>query len=64
MAAKEGRCCDCNYEGAEETPCSGRADKTHCVHWWDVDEDHDSPESRWARGELSDIGYWILKGHD
>ena len=31
----DGRCCDCGYEGHEETECPKREDKTHCEHWWD-----------------------------
>jgi len=30
-----GKCCDCGYEGAEETTCPKREDGSHCVHWWD-----------------------------
>ena len=32
---KPGKCCSCGYEGAEETECPSREDKTHCPHWWD-----------------------------
>ena len=32
---KNGRCCCCGYEGAQETECPNRNDKTHCVHWED-----------------------------
>jgi hypothetical protein len=38
--AKNGVCCSCGFSGEEETECSVRPDRTHCVHWW---EGPDSP---------------------
>ena len=34
-----GVCCGCGYDGEDETPCVGRSDGTHCVHWWDGPDD-------------------------
>ena len=39
VPATPGVCCDCGYEGREETPCTKREDGTHCEHWWDGDGD-------------------------
>ncbi len=36
--ATPGRCCSCGYNGAEETLCHERTDRTHCVHWWDAED--------------------------
>lgn len=32
---KDGVCCDCGNTKPQETPCPKRKDKTHCVHWWE-----------------------------
>ena len=39
MGERDGTCCSCGYKGKEETPCLGRIDKIHCVHWWDGPND-------------------------
>jgi hypothetical protein len=41
----DGTCCSCGYNGAEDTPCQAREDRTHCEHWWD------GPEERVDAGE-------------
>ena len=35
-------CCNCGYNGIEETECPGSDDKMHCECWWD--EWHDNNE--------------------
>ena len=35
LSVPGGTCCSCGYDGQEETECPKRADRTHCVHWWD-----------------------------
>ena len=34
----DGVCCACGYDGDEETACMEREDKTHCVHYYEVEE--------------------------
>jgi len=41
---KNGKCCNCGYEGTEETPCPEREDQTHCVHWWDGPNEEQADE--------------------
>ncbi len=36
-----GTCCGCGYTDEDETPCTGRKDGIHCVHWWE------GPEEEW-----------------
>jgi hypothetical protein len=36
---KDGVCCSCGYSGNEQTKCQKREDRTHCVHWWEVEEE-------------------------
>ena len=39
IEGKDGVCCSCGYTGDVETPCNPRIDKTHCVHWWEGEEE-------------------------
>lgn len=55
---KNGVCCACGYDGDEETPCPNRDDATHCVHWWEADDDDDedldlmnAPDLDWDESE-------------
>ena len=39
-----GKCCGCDYDGEDETPCPNRADGSHCEHWWDGPADEAEQE--------------------
>lgn len=53
---RDGVCCDCGYDGQEETPCPKRDDRTHCVHWWDGDEEDGDGGVGAGKGASSSAG--------
>lgn len=50
----DGKCCDCGYDGPEETECLVRKDKTHCAHWWDAGEAPKDTTQDQARKVIAD----------